>query len=39
MIGRAVVTGIAVGMVAANVWPILFLKLGVQLAAGAEAVS
>jgi membrane protease YdiL (CAAX protease family) len=37
VIVRAVVTGIAIGMVAANVWPILLFKLGVQLAAGVEA--
>jgi membrane protease YdiL (CAAX protease family) len=34
---RAAVIGIVVGMVAANVWPILLLKLGMPVAAGAEA--
>jgi membrane protease YdiL (CAAX protease family) len=33
---RAVVVGIVVGMVAANVWPILLLKLGMPRAAGLE---
>lgn len=38
VIVRAAVIGIVVGMVAANVWPILLLKLGMPIAAGAEAV-
>jgi membrane protease YdiL (CAAX protease family) len=33
---RAIVTGILIGLPAANVWPILLLKLGMPLAAGAE---
>jgi membrane protease YdiL (CAAX protease family) len=33
---RAVVVGILVGMIAANVWPILLLKLGMPRAAGLE---
>src|SRR5579863_4805060 len=38
VIARAIVIGIVVGMAAANVWPILLLKFGVPVAAGAEAV-
>ena len=38
VIARAVIVGIVVGMVAANVWPILLLKLGVPLAAVGELV-
>jgi membrane protease YdiL (CAAX protease family) len=34
---RAVVVGILVGLVAANVWPVLLFKLGMPAAAGAEA--
>ena len=34
---RAVVVGILVGMIAANVWPVLLLKLGMPRAAGLEA--
>lgn len=33
---RAVVVGLAIGMAAANVWPLLLLKLDVPLAAGLE---
>jgi len=33
---RAVVGGILVGMIAANVWPILLVALGMPIAAGAE---
>jgi membrane protease YdiL (CAAX protease family) len=33
---RAVIVGLLVGMVAANVWPILLLKLSMPAAAGAE---
>jgi membrane protease YdiL (CAAX protease family) len=32
-----VVVGILIGMIAANVWPIFLVKLGMPLAAGAEA--
>jgi membrane protease YdiL (CAAX protease family) len=38
LIVRAVVIGIVVGLVAANVWPILLLKLSMPVAAGAEGV-
>jgi membrane protease YdiL (CAAX protease family) len=38
VIVHSAVIGIVVGLVAANVWPILLLKLGVPVAAGAEAV-
>ncbi|HEY4113683.1 MAG TPA: type II CAAX endopeptidase family protein [Rhizomicrobium sp.] len=34
---RAIVTGLVVGMVAANVWPLLLLRLGMPLAAALEA--
>jgi len=34
---RAVLTGIVIGLAAANVWPLLLIKLGMPLAAGAEA--
>jgi hypothetical protein len=37
VIGRAIVTGLLVGLVAANVWPPLLYKLGMPLAAGVEA--
>jgi membrane protease YdiL (CAAX protease family) len=33
---RAVLSGILIGMIAANVWPLLLLKLGMPAAAGAE---
>jgi membrane protease YdiL (CAAX protease family) len=33
---RAVIGGVLVGMIAANVWPILLLKIGMPMAAGAE---
>jgi membrane protease YdiL (CAAX protease family) len=33
---RAIVTGILIGLPAANVWPIFLFKLGMPLAAGAE---
>jgi membrane protease YdiL (CAAX protease family) len=33
---RAVFGGVLVGMIAANVWPILLLKIGMPMAAGAE---
>jgi hypothetical protein len=38
LIARAVVTGLLVGLVAANVWPPLLYKLGMPLAAGVEAI-
>jgi membrane protease YdiL (CAAX protease family) len=34
---RAIVTGLVVGMVAANVWPLLLLRIGMPLAAVLEA--
>jgi membrane protease YdiL (CAAX protease family) len=34
---RAIVAGLAVGMVAANVWPVLLLRLGMPTAAALEA--
>jgi membrane protease YdiL (CAAX protease family) len=34
---RAILTGLLVGMVAANVWPVLFVALGMPGAAAAEA--
>jgi membrane protease YdiL (CAAX protease family) len=34
---RAVIVGLLVGMVAANIWPIFLLKLGMPAAAAAEA--
>ncbi len=37
VIVRAIATGTVVGLAAANVWPILLLKLGMPVAAGAEA--
>jgi membrane protease YdiL (CAAX protease family) len=37
VIARAIAIGIVVGMAAANVWPILFLKLGLPVAVAAEA--
>lgn len=37
VIVRAVITGVLIGLVAANVWPPLLFKLGMPLAAGAEA--
>ena len=37
VIVRAVITGIVIGLVAANVWPPLLFKLGMPLAAGTEA--
>lgn len=37
VIVRAVVVGILIGLVAANVWPLLLLKLGMPIAAAAEA--
>lgn len=37
VIVRAIATGAVVGLAAANVWPILLLKLGMPVAAGAEA--
>jgi len=33
---RAIVSGLAIGMAAANVWPLLLLRLGVPIAAAAE---
>jgi hypothetical protein len=36
VVARAVVVGILVGMIAANVWPLLLLKLGMPTAAVAE---
>jgi len=38
VIVRAIFIGVLVGLVAANVWPILLLKLGMPIAAGAELV-
>lgn len=38
VIVRAILTGIVIGLVAANVWPILLLKLGMPLAAAAEVI-
>ena len=35
---RAIVSGILIALVAANVWPLLLVKLGVPLAATAEAI-
>jgi membrane protease YdiL (CAAX protease family) len=35
---RAIVSGLLIGLVAANVWPILLLTLGVQLAVVAELI-
>jgi membrane protease YdiL (CAAX protease family) len=35
---RAVVVGIFIGMIAANVWPILLLKVGMPVAAGLEVI-
>jgi membrane protease YdiL (CAAX protease family) len=35
---RAVLSGVLIALVAANVWPLLLLKLGVPLAATAEAI-
>ena len=33
---RAVIVGLLVGMIAANIWPLLLLSLGMPVAAGAE---
>jgi len=38
VIPRAIVVGIVVGMIAANVWPLLLFKVGMPLAAAVEAV-
>ncbi len=35
---RAIVSGLLVGLLAGNVWPVLLMTLGAPLAAGAEAV-
>jgi membrane protease YdiL (CAAX protease family) len=35
---RAVFGGILIGMIAANIWPILLLKMGMPAAAGAEVI-
>ena len=35
---RAIVSGLLVGLVAANVWPLLLVSLGVPLAAICEAI-
>lgn len=35
---RAIVSGLLIGLIAANVWPLLLLHLGVPLAALAEAI-
>lgn len=35
---QAVVAGLLIGMIAANLWPVLLLKLGMPIAAGAEIV-
>ena len=35
---RAVIVGLLVGMIAANIWPLLLLSLGMPIAAGAEVV-
>ena len=37
VIARAIASGLLIGMIAANVWPLLLLNLGVPLAAAAEA--
>ena len=34
---RAIISGLLIGMIAANVWPLLLLRLGVPVAAPAEA--
>lgn len=36
LIVRAIISGLLVGMIAANIWPIFLLKLGMPAAAGAE---
>ena len=33
---RAIVSGLLIGMIAANIWPIFLLKLGMPIAAAAE---
>jgi membrane protease YdiL (CAAX protease family) len=35
---RAIVSGLLIGMIAANVWPLLLINLGVPIAAVAEAI-
>ncbi len=35
---RAVIVGLLVGMIAANIWPLLLVSLGMPIAAGAEVV-
>src|SRR5271168_3106248 len=35
---RAVIVGLLVGMIAANIWPLLLASLGMPIAAGAELV-
>src|SRR6202035_3536701 len=35
---RAIISGLLIALVAANVWPVLLLKLGVPLAAIAEVI-
>jgi membrane protease YdiL (CAAX protease family) len=37
VIVRAIIVGIVIGLAAANVWPLLLLKLGMPVAAAAEA--
>ncbi len=37
VIVRAVIVGILVGLIAANLWPVFLFKLGMPVAAGAEA--
>ena len=38
IIVRAVIVGLLVGMIAANIWPLLLVSLGMPIAAGAEVV-
>src|ERR1700761_5964010 len=33
---RAIIVGLLIGMIAANIWPIFLLKLGMPIAAAAE---
>src|SRR5580698_5238647 len=35
---RAILTGLAIGMIAANVWPLLLLNLGAPIASVAELI-
>src|ERR1700739_1312941 len=38
VVARAVITGILVGLIAANLWPVFLFKLGMPKAAAVEAV-